>query len=293
MISTDGRIDTDGNVLVSGDVEVTFQCINPPTHMPSVSPSVAPVESETPTKSPVSESPTKTPTVQPTLEPTGCSSKYTHYPGKRGNFQLLTGDELIPTDPVCVTNDDWTPPFCRDGKYPQGLAIGADRCKVACDARPNCNAIGIMYPNRGTSAECYLYGEPNNNNPLSSWNDFDWYNREAVCETAAEHYASWGSANSATTILASNNNIYGVRCVSDSDRSGDGWSKRMGCSVWTESDIWADGCVTKSWSEANAFCNQQSGRLPTLFEIEQNCLQGTGCQYDSQLIWSSTTQDRR
>jgi len=392
MISTDGRIDTDGNVIVSGDVEVTFQCINPPTHAPSMFPSVAPAESE---------SPSEYPTIQPTIEPTGCASKYTHYPGIRGNFQLLTGDELIPTDPVCVTNDDWTPPFCRDGKYPQGLAIGADRCKVACDARPNCKAIGIMYPNRGTSAECLLYGEPNNNNPLSSYNDFDWYNKETECETDicytvstsnwdcpsrhsidgtytpvgevndkkawqksdgtylrwasrwtqwifdddteditsvawmpasasstnpstgtfsnyryggtcgnngvyvtsvtitesicgtdGEHYASWGSANSAATILASNDNTYGVRCVSDSDRSGDGWSKRMGCSVWTESDTWAEGCVTKTWSEANTFCHQQSGRLPTLFEIEQNCLQGTGCGYDTELIWS-TTQDRR
>merc|ERR1719499_1082895 len=81
MISTDGRIDTDGNVIVSGEVEVTFQCINPPTHAPSLSPSVAPAESE---------SPSEYPTIQPTIEPTGCTSKYTHYPGVRGNFQLLT-----------------------------------------------------------------------------------------------------------------------------------------------------------------------------------------------------------
>merc|ERR1712117_648378 len=73
-----------------------------------------------------------------------CTVKYTRHRGmiRQGNW-VLTDDDLIPTDPVCVTNDDWTPPFCRNGKFPQGLAIGIDRCKVACAARPKCKGIGI------------------------------------------------------------------------------------------------------------------------------------------------------
>jgi len=200
---------------------------------------------------------------------------------------------LIPTDPVCVSNDAMMPPFCRDGKYPQGLEIGADRCKVACDARPDCKAIGIINPSRGTSAQCILYGEPNTNS-LTSYNDFDTYIQGRECDPDGFHYATWGSSNQATTYLESNTVIHGVRCVSDSDRSGDGWSKRVGCSVWTESDVWAEGCFIGTWSEANTFCNEQGGRLPTLFEVEgENCVQGTGCDYDVKFIWTSTTQDRR
>merc|ERR1719499_1562806 len=70
MISKDGRIDTDGHVMVSGDIKVTFQCMNPPSSSPSVSPSVAPVlGSQSPTLMPT-QSPTLMPTMQPTAEPT-------------------------------------------------------------------------------------------------------------------------------------------------------------------------------------------------------------------------------
>jgi len=287
MISTDGRIDTDGNVIVSGDVEVTFQCINPPTHTPTTSPSVAPAESE---------SPSEYPTIQPTIEPTGCTLEYAHHPDSRGNFRMLDGDELIPTDPECVSNDAITPPFCRDGKYPQGLEIGADRCKVACDARPACKAFGIHHPNRGTSADCILYGErlPNTAHPLSPYNDFDTYIKGRECDPDGFHYAIRGNSNQATPSLESNTVTLGVRCVSDSDRSGDGWTKRNGCSVWTESDAWAEGCFIGTWSEANTFCNEQGGRLPTLLEVEGgNCVYGTGCDFDYTLIWTSTTQDNQ
>merc|ERR1719499_2619808 len=96
-------------------------------------------------------------------------------------------DDLIPTDPVCVRNDDWTPPFCRDGKFPQGLAIGIDRCKVACAARPKCKAISIAHPSRGTAAECYLVGDVNDqNNPVITYPNVDFYDVEEVCEPATE-----------------------------------------------------------------------------------------------------------
>merc|ERR1712004_55471 len=84
--------------------------------------------------------PTNAPTETPTSSPVECTVKYTRHRGmiRYGNNWMLRNDDLIPTDPVCVRNDDWTPPFCRDGKFPQGLAIGIDRCKVACAARPKC-----------------------------------------------------------------------------------------------------------------------------------------------------------
>merc|ERR1719499_217551 len=128
--------------------------------------------------------PTNAPTETPTSSPVQCTVKYTRHRGmiRQGNW-VLTDDDLIPTDPVCVTNDDWTPPFCRDGKFPQGLAIGIDRCKVACAARPKCKAIGIGHPTRGTAAECFLAGEVNDqDNPLMAYGHWDFYDIEEVCE---------------------------------------------------------------------------------------------------------------
>jgi len=66
MISTDGRIYTDGTVMVSGDVEVTFQCINPPTRMPTPCPSEAPVKTD---------SPTMPPTLGPTINDVDCVTR--------------------------------------------------------------------------------------------------------------------------------------------------------------------------------------------------------------------------
>jgi len=106
--------------------------------------------------------------------------------------------------------------------------------------------------------------------------------------TPNEHYVSTGRANSGNTQLALDDDIYAVRCACDSDRTADGWRIKSACSIWYESDVWTEGCVTKSFSDAEAFCAAQGGRLPTLAEIEAGCVQGSGCQYDSALIWSST-----
>jgi len=118
-----------------------------------------------------------------------CIPKYTHYPLKIGANMgklIMTDDDLIPTDPVCVTNDDWTPPFCRNGKFPQGLAIGIDRCKAACAARPKCGSIAISHPTRGTSAECFLhykYDDQDPTNQLITYNGlWDFYTIEKVCK---------------------------------------------------------------------------------------------------------------
>merc|ERR1719373_712227 len=55
-----------------------------------------------------------------------------------------------------------------------------------------------------------------------------------------------------------------------------------------KSDAWAEGCVSKTHSEAEAFCIAQGGRLPSVVEIIIGCAQGPECGYDSALIWSGT-----
>jgi len=161
----------------------TEEPTNEPTFKPSLSPTTEPTQE--PSLSPTSE-PSLKPSSSPTIEPTKCTVKYTRHRGMtRLGHRILMNDDLIPTDPVCVRNDDWTPPFCRDGKFPQGLAIGIDRCKVACAARPKCKAISIAHPTRGTAAECYLVGEVNDqDNPVITYPNVDFYDIEEVCEPA-------------------------------------------------------------------------------------------------------------
>jgi len=167
-----------------------------PTSEPSNEPTASPIRepSNEPTASPTSE-PSNMPTMNPTLVPTSeCVVKYTHYPGTgllinnyNNNRIVLSSDDLIPTDPVCVTDfDESTPPFCRFGKFPQGLAIGIDRCKVACAARPKCKSFLIAHPTRKDSAECYLYGEYNDQDPTIIFvprDTKDFYTIEEVCES--------------------------------------------------------------------------------------------------------------
>merc|ERR1719300_1421838 len=77
-----------------------------------------------------------------------------------------------------LTNDDFKM---------QGSAIGIDRCKVECAARPKCKAISIAHPSRGTAAECYLVGEVNDqDNPVITYPNVDFYDIEEVCEPATE-----------------------------------------------------------------------------------------------------------
>ena len=91
-----------------------------------------------------------------------CTVKYTRH---RGMTRL--GHRIL-------TNDDFKM---------QGAAIGIDRCKVECAARPKCKAISIAHPSRGTAAECYLVGEVNDqDNPLKTYGHVDFYDVEEVCE---------------------------------------------------------------------------------------------------------------
>merc|ERR1719461_295681 len=163
----------------------TMTALTSETESPTVEPTTEPTQE--PSLSPTIE-PSLKPSSSPTIEPTKCTVKYTRHRGmiRQGNW-FLSDDDLIPTDPVCVRNDDWTPPFCRDGKFPQSLAIGIDRCKVACAARPKCKAIGIGHPTRGTAAECWLAGEVNDqDNPLMVHGHWDFYDIEEVCDPATE-----------------------------------------------------------------------------------------------------------
>ena len=77
------------------------------------------------------------------------------------------------------------------------------------------------------------------------------------------------------------------RCCANR-RIGNGWIKRDGCNVWAES---LQPCEAATHDEASARCEDAGARLCSRDEYEDKCTRGTGCMYDRELNWSSTTPD--
>lgn len=97
---------------------------------------------------------------------------------------------------------------------------------------------------------------------------------------------TYGRGNGAAR-SASDSSYHEVRCCSDVAVVN--WTRRSGCSVWTESDAWVGGCQVLNWPTAAAFCHHQGGRLCTTTELDSGCARGTGCNHDSDLIWAAST----
>ena len=83
--------------------------------------------------------------------------------------------------------------------------------------------------------------------------------------------------------------VHEVRCCSDTSIAG--WSHRADTCPWTESnnfDSENTACIHAStFDEADDFCTGVGARLCTSAEAESDCLRGTGCGHDSDLIWTS------
>lgn len=59
--------------------------------------------------------------------------------------------------------------------------------------------------------------------------------------------------------------------------------------VWGERDTHEMACNHEaSWAEAEVFCAAMGGRLCTQEEMAGGCTRGTGCQHDSDMLWTST-----
>lgn len=86
---------------------------------------------------------------------------------------------------------------------------------------------------------------------------------------------------------ASDSELHEIRCCSDLAIAN--WSRRAGCTVWTESDAWSEGCQILNWPTAAAFCHHQGGRLCLATEISDGCAAGTGCHHDSDLLWAASS----
>ena len=75
-----------------------------------------------------------------------------------------------------------------------------------------------------------------------------------------------------------------MRCCADVKPSPAWGARKPGCSVWGESDAW--GCARdKTFAEAEAICQAAGARLCTAAELLGGCTGGTGCAFDSELVW--------
>ena len=44
-----------------------------------------------------------------------------------------------------------------------------------------------------------------------------------------------------------------------------------------------------NWDDASEFCASVGGRLCTRMEVDDHCVHDSGCEYDYELIWTSTS----
>lgn len=117
--------------------------------------------------------------------------------------------------------------------------------------------------------------------------------KELVCGNTANR-----SCKAPKKKKADLNEKHEVRCCSDSDQ-GWGYNVRSSCkntlgrNVWATSKNGAGVCHprSKTLAEAESICASYGteSRLCTAQELEAKCTQGTGCSFDRDHLWSSST----
>jgi hypothetical protein len=96
-----------------------------------------------------------------------------------------------------------------------------------------------------------------------------------------------------------NASLSAFNVLSSSDRSAKscvelGWSTAGSDSTMCGSTVYIDGSGVGcsqgayTWYQARDACRAIGGRLPTLQEMSENVVSGTGCSHDSRGVWTST-----
>jgi hypothetical protein len=104
----------------------------------------------------------------------------------------------------------------------------------------------------------------------------------ATCSTSTDYFIAYGNPANGGVSTASDDETHPVRCVSDTSISG--WMSK--CGIWFESDIWGS-CQEMTYANAVQFCAQFGARLPTVVEVQNDCVSGSGCSFNSRQIWTS------
>jgi len=89
--------------------------------------------------------------------------------------------------------------------------------------------------------------------------------------------------------LADDFETHEVRCCADNEVLG--WAKQENCAVWGESKIGSNGAChsSKTYDQAHLICKAHGGRLCTKEELLTDCTESSGCNFDDDMIWSSST----
>merc|ERR1712127_841551 len=101
---------------------------------------------------------------------------------------------------------------------------------------------------------------------------------------SATYYVACGNGACTEGLLstADESEEHEIRCCSDTAVSG--YTKKSDCSVWATSL----DCQVNSHSYAVDLCENAGARLCTRDELTSGCTVGSGCNFNFELIWSST-----
>jgi len=104
----------------------------------------------------------------------------------------------------------------------------------------------------------------------------------------AYYYAAKGRSHaeclepSCSTAIVSQYDVKAVRCCSEKQEYYD-WVSN--CGIWANSEV--PFCYIVDWETAKSTCSNTGGRLCTKMEVENDCTIGTGCWFDTMLVWTS------
>jgi hypothetical protein len=262
-----------------------FPTVSPTTSLPSMNPTVSPTTnnpSEFPTVSPTTSIPSINPTThEPTLPPS--TDRPTKFPTRN---PTTDGPTAFPSTPPTYA-PSMCEPTCRShtDQMVNFLDLLLD---FNSDLLESVDFRGSDVPLKNTLNEMIL-GLERLKDQMNIVHD-DVMNHAGF----GVHWVACGNTKSEcptdNAILANDSELHPVRCVADYNVNG--W--HSSCSgLYVESDKWQNNaysrnCVRLNYADAVEFCANEYGRLPTLQEVEDLCVSGSGCGYDQENIWTST-----
>ena len=245
----------------------------PTTPSPSNSdPTAPPITASPTTDVPTSSAPTPLPTPSPTGTGTECTNTDAMCP-LWSTLGYCTGDHddymsehCQLSCQLCLGNEHATPPRNTEpnptATIPAITTITVASTEIASTVAPTVAPIVATQP----PALCHQVE----------------CGREGRCGVGADHCAL-------DTVQ------HPVRCCADTDPNSagfTGWTNRGGTCPWAESNNYAEGFTAceaaMTFSEAETMCTDAGARLCTQAEVAASCTQGTGCNFDGALVWTST-----
>ena len=98
------------------------------------------------------------------------------------------------------------------------------------------------------------------------------------------------SQNSACTVNPSEAYVdeqHAVRCCAGTNLGSD-WKKHSACDVWAMTEFDGQCYPSETFPSAQERCAALNARLCTKDEAMSDCTEGTGCEFNAEMIWTST-----